>query len=187
MKNFKLLFLALSLVFIACGDDDEEVISQQIDVPEDIIPNITIDIDAIVALPANADITNLVNFGQPAGQSSADYLMPFSNNDTFTLGVPTGLLSGDTLRYTDITFFDENNVVVDFEGGVDQYLELVVPPGEATDYYDADELPLVIFKNFNGETTDIDFKYDLECIITRGGIDYGPYIIDPKFKIKSRL
>ncbi|WP_431134074.1 hypothetical protein [Psychroserpens mesophilus] len=185
-----ILLVVLSITIFSCGSDDDDNDSQE---PQNvnINPTITINTDAVIALPPDSDITGLVDFGQPNGVSTSDYLVELTLNDLFTLKRPEGLLPGDVFLIFDIEFYDELDGLVDYEDDVEPFLGLVIPDGQPSDYYTSTEatnegVPVVIFRADNAlDNNDLDWKYNIICYITRDGTEYGPYIIDPKIKIKS--
>ncbi len=178
MKFSKLSFILVLLVVFACKSDDDSSSG-----PETVTPNITIDVDAIIALAANSDITDLVNFGQPVGVSSADYTAELNENDTFRLGVPGGLQAGDQLLYYEFDFGPADSII-------DLYLEAlncIDEFGEPDPTCQSDFVQSIDIRAFNAEDEeDLEWKYDIICYVKRGDDYFGPYIIDPKIKIKSR-
>lgn len=183
MKISKLILLTIfSLSLFTCSSDDSDDDNQTV---TKVIPDTSIeDVDAILALPPDSDITNLISFGQPNGVSTADHESVVEKNDRFVLDKPEGLLPTDVFVYQNIYFYDELDTEVPFEDGMDQYLKLVIPSGESNSYYDNNPTK-VIFKTIYVDDYDLNVKYDIECTITRDGTVYGPYIIDPKLRIKG--
>ncbi len=190
----KLFLLLLSVVLItACNSDDDgnngEIIVEQ---------NFSADVDAIIALPPGSDISFLVNFGQPAGQSAAEAETEVELNNTLEIGRPTGLQNDDIFVYNDIVFRDENGEIIPPTGLdgliIDGKLEFVVPQvildvlpnTTATVYYSANYTDFALKVIDAEDDIDTILKYDIECSIERGGQVFGPYFIDPKIRVKSR-
>lgn len=186
MKISKFILLTIfSLSLFTCGSDDDsadETIELTIVAPSASIANV----DAILALPADSDITDLVSFGQASGVSSADVLSVLELNNQFVLQRPAGLLPSDEFIYSDIYFYDELDEQIEFVGGIDQYLELVIPIGETADYYEFYPTTAILQVIDADSDFDLNWKYDIVCYIIRDDVEYGPFIIDPKMRIKSR-
>ncbi|MBT8288531.1 MAG: hypothetical protein HKN00_06610 [Flavobacteriaceae bacterium] len=193
MKNSKLILVLVLILALSCKNDDDSPRT-----PITISPEITIDIGAIIDIaPAVPDfdnpvnITALVNFGQPVGVSSADYLVEMRLNDTFTLDIPSnGLGPNDKLWYDYEIWYDE----------FDEPLNLLTVYTYIDDTYPSDAVlidhpdfpPGVVglsdrirFINIAADDSDLNWKYDIICFIESDGVFYGPYVIDPKIKIKS--
>ncbi|ARV08542.1 hypothetical protein BTO05_02380 [Winogradskyella sp. PC-19] len=184
MKNLKFLFIFILAISISsCGDDD----SVQL---QDDTPAVSFDVDAIIALPAFTDITSLVTFN---GVVSDNYTTELEVNERLFLGRPDGLLPTDIFIYDFLVVFDEEINENGFDNNLlsaDSNLQLVVPNGEPTDYYNPSGsvdygVPQIIILAVDNDPTDIEYKYDLEVTIERGGVVFGPYTIDPKIRIKS--
>ncbi len=194
MKFSKIICLLFTLVVLSCGNDDEgnQPMTHQ---GVDITPTSTIDIAAVLALPPNSDITNLITFGTDPSVSASDYTTEVELLDTFNLVAPQqGLAPGDEFLFSDIIILDEFNVPIEadpdtliLENGL---LQLVLPEGvtgvSAQDYYDGTMVPAVSFDIIDNEDSDIEWKYDIECYVRRGMDEFGPYIIDPKLRLKGR-
>ena len=185
MKSSKLALIALVTLFFACSGDDNNNSG-----PIELIPTVTANFNAIFALPVPdpagdpVDITDLVNFGQAAGVSSRDWTVDLAQGDKVTLEQPTGLQAGDVLLYYDVLF--EN------EAAAELYLEVIDciedPTGALfpTCDIDGDYVTEFAIRAFDASTTDIELKYDIICYVRRTGeADRGPFLIDPKIKIKS--
>jgi hypothetical protein len=185
MKRFFILVFVLAILG-SCSSDDDANTGQTVS------PNFTSDIDAIIALPSGSDISTLVDFGQGIGNSAADFTSEVSLNDTFELKPPTGLASTDEFFYVDIFFTDEFGGEIEaIDLIVGGRLEAVLPEGitgiSAEDYYLQDNIPLIALKVIDvDDNDDITWKYSFECEIIRNGVEYGPYFVDPRLKLKSR-
>ncbi|MDT0558835.1 hypothetical protein RM697_09255 [Ichthyenterobacterium sp. W332] len=191
MKFFKPLLLLFTVLLFTCSSDDDGGDNA----PVVITPTISVDVNVVLALPDGSDITNLVNFGQPIGVSSADWEVELEIGDILTLGQPTGFASGDVLFYDVIVFFDDVGEEVD-EVTLAEYLDFIncvkddgTPDPECDDTLSA----LEYYTTFSMTSVDaeddfdINYKYSMEVYIAREGeTDRGPFIIDPKIKIKSR-
>ncbi|WP_456442216.1 hypothetical protein [Psychroserpens sp.] len=186
MRISKFILLAMfSLSLFTCGSDDDSIddtLELTIITPSPSIANV----DAILALPADSDITDLVSFGQATGVSTADVLSVLELNDQFVLQRPAGLLPDDIFIYENIYFYDEIDELIEFEGEIDQYLELIIPIGETADYYELSPTTVILQVIDADIDFDLNWKYDIECYIERGGVSYGPFIIDPKMRVKRK-
>ncbi|WP_033958531.1 hypothetical protein [Psychroserpens jangbogonensis] len=186
MKISKFIFLAILTITIAsCGSDDDSGSGT----PDQIVitPSVSIgDIDGILALPPGTDITDLISFGQPNGVSTADQESVLELGERFVLARPAGLLSTDIFIYDAIYFFDELDEEIDYDLFISQYLTLVIPSGESASYYE--EAPTTVLLNVDDveDEFDLNWKYDIECYIVRESVEYGPFIIDPKLRLKGR-
>jgi hypothetical protein len=184
LKILKLTLIAFTLIFMSCKSDDDKSVEST---PIDIIPDINIDIDKVIALPANSDITALVDF---LGIPAADYLAELNENDNLILAVPQNLQAGDRLMYSRFDFFFPGDIVpIDF-ADLAEYLDLSFPTD--TEFLPNPDIPgtnvssKYQFKAVMAmDVIDIDFKYDIECYIVRNDVFFGPYTIDPKIRIKS--
>lgn len=187
MKNFKLLFIAiLAITFISCdSDDDSNTLTND-------TPTVSFDVDAVIALPAFSDITSLVTVN---GQPAADYLSELEVGARLILERPDGLLVSDILLYDFLVVFDTEGIEIGFDNNLlssDSNLSLIVPDGEPSDYYGANGfpdfetgVPTIIIEAVDNDQTDVDYKYEFDITIERGGTVFGPYTIDPKIRIKS--
>ena len=189
MKNFKNVTLLLLTFIIFNCTPAEEAVLKEID-----IPSVVFNVDTVIALPAGTDITNQVTFD---GQPAASFTTELEINDQLKIEKPGGIPASDSLVYVGGTVYDANGEVVEFEpfnlkgDGVstDGNLYLIVPSGEPVNYYEdlsGGGIPTIIFEPANQGSADIEYKYDLEIMITRNGTEYGPYKIDPKIKIRRR-
>ncbi|MGJ8743144.1 hypothetical protein [Polaribacter sp.] len=185
MKTTNLLYVFLiSTILLSCSssnDDSEQGASD--------VPSVTFDVDEVIALTAGTDISNLVSFN---GEPAATYTTELNVNSTLTVGRPDGLLATDELEYYDVVVKNSSGDIVDFDEVTnisnDGFLKLVIPDGKPSDYYNGNE-PVDIFEiqAINAdEQSDIEYKYDLEIYIIRNNVIYGPYIIDPKIRIRAR-
>lgn len=183
MKISKCILLTiLSLSLFTCGSDDDS--TEETPELTIITPSTSIaDVDAILALPANSDITDLVSFGQASGISTADHETILELNDIFRLERPEGLLPGDIFYYGGLYFSDLDGEEIG-EGFVSNFLERNIPSGEPLDYYDF-PVPNYIYDVIGNSLNDLEWKYDIECFIIRDGTEYGPYWIDPKVRLKG--
>lgn len=191
MKYLKYIPFVLGLLMLSCDEDDNEEVQQIIEerLPIDILSSISVDIDDIVALPIGSDITNLVDFGQPAGVSAADYTVELEVDDTFTLSPPSGLGTGDSFLYSAFFFLDENGDPFDET----QFLSSDFP--EDTQFIaDPEDPDFEVFDRIRFTAIDAEdendrlLKYDIEIFIFRETTNefIGPYFVDPKIQIKSR-
>jgi len=181
MKRNNLIFLFVFLILTACNSDDNTSSTDN--------PVVTLDVDSVIALPPNSDITNLVSFN---GQNAATFTSELDLGDGLLVGRPDGLAPDDVFVYSTIIVsrdingtlvevnFDEINFISD-----DTNLQFVIPPGQPSNYFDLLEVEVFELRAIGNEMNDVDYKYDLEVFITRSGIEYGPYFIDPKIRIKS--
>lgn len=188
MKILKLTLIAFTLIFMSCESDDE---SSDTSDPIQHIPNITIDVDAVIALPADADITHLVSFGQPENVSTADFLIELNQNDSFTLGIPEGLGPNDTFYYRDLKYFNNLDVELPFDE-VQELFAFTVPedgdliPNPDIDHPDTDIFKICTYESIGvASPIDVDLKYDVNIYIKRNDDYFGPYKIDPKIRIRS--
>ncbi|RZN83513.1 MAG: hypothetical protein EVB11_04885 [Winogradskyella sp.] len=191
LKNCFLL-AALSIFLLNCNSDDDSNTSS------DITPNVTIDINGILALPAGSDITSLVTF---EGANPFDYLAELEVGQSLRLTQPSGLASGEALLYSRLFFFEENlldpgvfDIQIDTADVYGAYLnKFIAPPGSVEAFENPNDfnrnistfLDLTVFDAMDND--DIDYKYDIEVAIREadGSVsDY--YYIDPKIRIKSR-
>lgn len=180
LNSLLLLFIAFTLS--SCLKEIERV-----DPPNE-VPKVSFDVATAIALQSGSDITNLVTFnGEPAGTFTTELTV----DSKLTVGRPEGLAETDELEYTYITLFnsdgEEVEVNPDTQTTIDGNLKFVVPDGKSLDYYvNAEKIDVFEIQAINADANvDLDYKYDLEVYITRDGTRYGPYIIDPKIKIRS--
>lgn len=193
MKFSKPLLILFALVLFSCGNDDD---GNPIIIPigEDVMPSSTIDVEAVLALPAGSDITGLVTFGDDPSVNASDYQSEVGLSDTFILDMPQGLAPGDEFLYSNVFFLNQANEDIESDPDtliVGGYLQAVLPEGvtgiTAQDYYSQMFFPSIAFRVIDAEDfTDVNWKYDIECYIRRGVDEFGPYYIDPKLRIKSR-
>ena len=185
MKKTKIItLLVISLLFVNCITNNEK--EEDLTIVND-EPEITFNVDAVIALAADSDITELVTFnGEPAGTYTSELQL----EETLTVGKPTFGNPNDQLKYVDVTLFKNGEEVeLNFETQTseDGNLKLVIPDGKPFNYYlNPDNVDIIAFQAVNAEEdADIDYKYDLEVMIIRDNVEYGPYIIDPKIKIRA--
>ncbi|RNC86233.1 MAG: hypothetical protein ED556_08010 [Winogradskyella sp.] len=196
MKFSKLLFVfAICFILLSCNDDDDNTQNSNI-----ITPNITLDLNGVLSRPAGADITDLINFGQPNGVSAGDYLVELNVGTRLRLEQPSGLAAGQSLLYSRIFFFEENpsdpgvfDVQVDTLDVYDVWLDrLRAAPGDPEAAVNPNDFGRSISEFFEliaidaPDSDDIDYKYEIEIALRlpNGSIsDY--YYIDPKIRIKS--
>ncbi|MFY9242596.1 MAG: hypothetical protein WAO74_06180 [Polaribacter sp.] len=177
----KLSILLFSAILFSCSSSDSET-------PLIEAPNITFDVNAAILLAPGSDITSLVTFN---GQPAATYTSTLELNSILSVGRPGGLLASDEFIYDNVVFKDNNGeeVIIDENTLIssDGNLKITVPAGKPADYYDGnydiDVFNVQAIKT--SSTGDIDYKYDLYVIIKRNGTEYGPFLIDPKIKIRS--
>lgn len=193
MKITKTLILIFTVVLFSCGNDDD---GNRVVLPigENIRPSSIIDVEAVLARAAGSDITDLITFGDDSNVPAYDYTSEVNLYDTFTLGSPQGLATGDEFLYSDVLFlnqFDEEVEVSETDYIVGGYIQAVLPEGvtgiSVDDYYGQMFIPTIAFDVIYAEEfVDVNWKYDIECYIRRGGDEFGPYYIDPKLRIKGR-
>ncbi|MDT0558834.1 hypothetical protein RM697_09250 [Ichthyenterobacterium sp. W332] len=186
MKFHKPLLILVSLLLFTCSSDDDgnSIIT--------ILPNITLDINAINALPDGSDITDLVNFGQPLGVSTRDWEVELEEGGVLRFEQPGGLDSDNVLFYSRVDYFDPTGTTPAPEA--EDVISFIVPddamqvedpnfPGTGFNVYDKIELVAINADDDN----DLDYKYDIRVMIQVNG-DLLPnyYFIDPKIKIKAR-
>lgn len=190
MKKLKNLLVLFTFTFILFNcSTAEEAVLKEIETP-----SVVFNVDNVIALPAGTDITNQVTFD---GQPAATFTTELEINDQLKIEKPGGIPAADSLVYVGGTVYDSTGEIVEFEPfnlkgdavSTDGNLYLIVPTGEPINYYEdisGGGVPIIIFEPANQFAEDIEYKYDLEIMITRAGVEYGPYKIDPKIKIKRR-
>ena len=185
MKKINLIYLFIvTTILVGCSSSDNTQ-----DLSD--TPTVSFDVDAIIALTPGQDISSLVSFN---GQSAATYTSELELNGILNVGRPEGLLSTDEFEYYDVLIKDIDNNEIEFDETTyiseDGNLKFVVPNGKPSDYYiNSDDYTIDVFEiqAINADAqSDIEYKYDLEVMITRNGTEYGPYIIDPKLRIRGR-
>lgn len=185
MKKFKLVFaIILSITLFACDSNDDDNTTTE-------TPSVIVDVDAIIALAPNSDITSLVTFN---GQNAATYTTELNVGSSLRVDRPGGLLPNDIFTYSDIIVsvdvagelielgFDEFTFISD-----DGNLQFIIPAGQPSNYFDLTEVTVFELQAIDADATlDIDYKYDMEVFVERNSVVFGPYYIDPKIRIKSR-
>lgn len=187
MENLRVLIvLSISLVFTNCLKNIEKDVDATLINDE---PEITFNVDAVIAQQPDSDITDLVTFN---GEPADTYTSALKLQETLTVGKPNFGNPNDELRYVNVRLFKNDiEIALNFETQTseDGNLKLVIPDGKPINYYfpeNIDNVDIVSFKAVSAEqNADIDYKYDLEVMIIRNLEEYGPYIIDPKIKIRS--
>ncbi|MFD1061835.1 hypothetical protein ACFQ1Q_01155 [Winogradskyella litorisediminis] len=204
--NF-LCFLAFGLLLFNTCDSDDGPSQDEIDSAlfptsstVNFEPDVTLDVDAVLNLPAGSDISNLINLGQPAGQSAAEFESVVRLQDVVILGQPTGIAQDDVLLYSfDFDIILDNGDRLTPQQQIDIYDSVVITTENiddvvgqqniVVDFRPSDGAPLINFigltPSFADQNSDLNFKYDIECWILRNDVLNGPYIIDPKIRIKS--
>ena len=207
MKSLKYILLSvLCCTVYNCNDDDPT--QDELDrllFPTENPVNFSVDpiiqIDAILALPPGSDISTLIDFGQGPSVSAAEFESVVRLEDIVIFGQPSGLQNDDALFY-DLDFniildndevLTPNDQIIQFGtrvvntvnidaivGGQNIETESIPVSGEPI----LSQIGISAF--VEDETEDLIFKYDMECWIRRNDVLNGPYIIDPKIRVKSR-
>lgn len=172
MKAIKFIFLyALSIVALACSSDDSRNKNND-------SPVLTFDVNAVIARANNSDITNLVMLN---GQNAAIYTSVIEVGNTIRLGRPEGLSASDQFFYEELFLYLDNNgelteVYFDDMSGISN-------DGNLQINLSAENFKITAINT--EDTTDTNYKYEMKVSLRIGGVNYGPYIIDPKIRIKS--
>lgn len=199
MKRSIFYLTVLSLLFISCdfGDDDGQ---QEPPVQSTIRPEITVQFDEILNRPPGSDITDLVDFGQENGTSSADFTVELQFGQELVLDQPmVGVGLNQGILYSRLAFFEENpnnpgvfDIPVDT---LDLYGSLfdksMAEPGtsNAVEFPDDNDRSLSSFLNLEvigqENTEELEYKYEIEVAILDDGNVVGYYTIDPKLIIEA--
>lgn len=183
MKHLKsfLVFTLICFAFSCSSDDSSSTVVDS--------PAVTLDITSVVALPPGSDITNLVSFN---GQNAGTYTSELDLGKSLRVGRPDGLQSGVEFVYTSfVIFLDTGTELIELEidettfTSSDGNLQFVIPEGQPSTYFEQEEVEVFEIRAINNDVTDIDYKYNIEVYITRNDIEFGPYLIDPKIRVKS--
>ncbi|MFK7781696.1 hypothetical protein [Psychroserpens sp.] len=201
MKLSKFIFLTfLSITLFNCGSDDSSDDGDDTPQPQVIVPTITLDVAEAILRTPGSDITDLVDFGQPNGVDTSEYLVELSIGDIYNPGQPQNLATGEMLYYSNYTYFEENPLdpgvydqFIDGEDLLGVYFNAVFPestvsPATIEDPFSPtdDVWESLGLEIIDADDDDIDWKYDLEVLIVKDGTAYGYYTIDPKLRIKGR-
>lgn len=191
MKRLKKLSIVLfSVILFNCGNDNDAL-----PVALDDTPTVSINIASAITLPPNSDITNLVTLN---GQVASDYISELEIGKKLTLAAPGQAKSAFEVKYTGLEVFKDQgkDILVQFEPlingdflSIDGNLKLVLPPGQFNlEYYGfSEDVPTLVVEASDASTTSVlEYSYNLIVNIYEGATVYGPYIIDPKIRIKRR-
>ena len=183
MKHLKSFFvISLVLIAFACSSDDSS--STVVDSPA-----VTIDIASVIALPPGSDITSLVSFN---GQNAGTYISELDLGTSLRVGRPDGLVADVEFVYTSFEIFLDSGtelIPLDIDETTfttsDGNLQFVIPEGQPSTYFEQESIEVFEIRAIDNDVMDINYKYNIEVFITRNDVESGPYIIDPKIRVKS--
>lgn len=180
MKTSNVLLLLCFLIAVSCGKDDTN--DDNPPQPEEVMVNLTVDIDGLANLPDGSEASDFVNFGQAAGVPNSEFTSSGSVNDMITWDDLS--VGNDVILYDYIEFIGGDSALVNNPEAYFEDLSVdsgVLNPDEEILFSEAKLKIINADPNVN-----LEVKYNLWFWLERDGNLQGPYYIDPKIRINGQ-